>query len=97
MDARPRLFAPWGSSVCLLTLESWGALWSHENSKKGHIERINKLVKAVEQININGECVNVFLSLSEAEEKTNVLACNISRVCNGIRDTAGGFVWRYKK
>ena len=41
------------------------------------------------------ETGETFESLSEAERKTEIHNQNISKVCLGIRKTAGGFHWKF--
>ena len=49
--------------------------------------------RAVIQI-VNG-CEVHYRSAKEAEKQTGICSCNITRVCRGQRETAGGFVWKY--
>lgn len=48
----------------------------------------------VSQYLINGEYINSYQSLSEAERKTGFLASGISQVLNGKLKTYKGFVWK---
>lgn len=41
------------------------------------------------------ETNTIYYSLSEASRKTKIFVGNISKCCNGIRKTAGGYIWRY--
>ena len=54
-------------------------------------------LKAIQRavVQIIGDDVIRYDSAAIAEAKTGVLSCNICRVCQGKRKTAGGFVWRY--
>lgn len=49
--------------------------------------------KAVIQLDLNGNIINHFHSLNEAENETGINATSISKVINGHIKTAGGFVW----
>lgn len=44
---------------------------------------------------IVGSEIKTFSSAAEASRMTGITASNISRVCNGIRNTAGGYVWEF--
>lgn len=52
--------------------------------------------RAVEQIDSDGRVINEYESVKDASTATSVTASNIGRVCNGIRQTAGGYKWRFK-
>lgn len=45
----------------------------------------------------DNQLVNEFSSISEAERKTGISHTKICLVCQGKRNKAGGFVWKYKK
>ena len=76
------------------------------NSNYGtHIKRILKTrlirntktaEKEVEQFTKNGKFVNSYISISEAERQTQVCHNHISACCKGKRQTAGGYIWKYK-
>lgn len=51
--------------------------------------------KKVNQYDLNGELINTFNSMVEAEEKTSAKAKGISEVVRGKQVTAGGYIWRY--
>lgn len=50
----------------------------------------------VEQQDLMGNPIRVFLSLHDAGRETGIAWQNISKVCRGLRKTAGGFRWVYK-
>lgn len=55
--------------------------------------------KMVIQMNLNGEVINTFHSIREAERITGISRKGITGVCNksyGYK-TAGGYIWKYKK
>ncbi len=60
---------------------------------KGQIP-INKI--NVLQIDYDNTVLNQYESLSEASIKTGIDISNISRVVNGKRKTAGGYIWKIK-
>lgn len=51
--------------------------------------------KSVIQYSINGVFVAIYKSMAEAEQITGVKRCNISLCCNGHRNNAKGYIWRY--
>ena len=53
--------------------------------------------KKVHQYNLNGNYMNSYGSLIEAEEKTNIYRQSISACCRGINRLAGKFGWSFKK
>lgn len=50
----------------------------------------------ITQYTLNGEIVNSFPSAKEASRQTNINQGSISRCVKGERQTAGGYIWRYK-
>ncbi|MDO4759945.1 MAG: zinc-ribbon domain-containing protein [Candidatus Saccharibacteria bacterium] len=59
-------------------------------------ERIRKIhSKKVYQYSLNGELINEFESLSDAQKSTGILKTSICNVCNGLTKTAGGYIWSY--
>lgn len=52
--------------------------------------------KEVIQYDLNGNILEVFASMKQAEEKTGVDFKQISAVCRGKQKTAHGFIWKYK-
>ena len=56
----------------------------------GHISKYNK---AIDQYDSNGNLLNSFISIKQAERKTKVPHSNISKCLSKERDYAGGFFW----
>ena len=56
----------------------------------------DKLSIEINQYNLNGELINTFKSLREAERETGINHGNISKCCNGIFKHTGGFIFRKK-
>ena len=55
----------------------------------------NKQSYRVQQIDIaNGNIINTFHSIMEAERRTGISNSNISLVLSGKRNKAGGFIWK---
>lgn len=50
----------------------------------------------VSQYDLNGNFIQDFGSINEANRFLNVKNSNISMVCRGLRKTACGYIWKYK-
>ena len=50
---------------------------------------------SVEQYNLNGELIKIWDSITSVEEELKIHCSNIINCCKGIRNTAGGYIWRY--
>lgn len=61
--------------------------------KKG---KDNVLSKSVIKLDKDKNYIQSYESIEQASKLNNVCACSISRVCRGIRKTAGGFIWMYE-
>lgn len=48
----------------------------------------------VSQYTVKGEYIATYPSIKKASEATNIPNQRISEVCRGVRETAGGYVWR---
>jgi hypothetical protein len=70
-----------------------GFLWSYEN-KNIKLRPING--SSVIQYTKNNEYLNEFISIAEAARVTGINDGNISLVCNNVRKSAGGFLWKFK-
>lgn len=58
-------------------------------------EKLDKYTYKVKCYTRNGELINIYNSLHEAERETGILRVNISRCCKGEVYTAGNYVWRH--
>ena len=71
----------------------------YENVKRSWQERKDcKIIdrhRSVIQMNMDGNVLGVFSSISEAHRSTGVFNSNISYACSGKRKTAGGYKWKY--
>ena len=62
--------------------------------KCGILKYAKKKMKAVNMIDVNtNQIIKTFCSISEAQKQTSIK--NISMVCNGYRQKAGGYKWEY--
>jgi hypothetical protein len=68
--------------------------WCTHSENMNHFAQLNSLKKVI-KLSLSNEIIKKFNSIIEASNKTNITASNISRVCNGIRQTAGGFKWKF--
>ena len=69
-----------------------------ENQNYGNcmLNMAKKQGKPLIQYSANRDKIAEFYSGGDAERKTGVSRYKISLVANGLRNTAGGFVWRFK-
>lgn len=65
------------------------------NAKIDKIGKLHHGSKPVLQFDLNNKLINKFDGLCEAERSTKIFNTNISKVCNGKRKTAGGFIWKW--
>ena len=52
--------------------------------------------KAVMQYDMNGNLIAEYDTQIEASKKTNIKQAEISKCCRGLRNKAGGFIWKLK-
>lgn len=64
-------------------------------SMKGKFGKNHHSSRTIMQLDKNLRIVQVFESMGEAYRATGVCSGEISRVCNGERLSAGGFIWRF--
>ena len=83
------------------TLQNIQLMTWKENEAKGNRDRKNgknnKQNKAVLQYRKNGELIEEYHSIHEAERRTGVDRRLISGVCLGKHKSSYGFVWKFKK
>ena len=60
------------------------------------IERsIKDKCKKVVQYDLKGNYIETYKSMAEASKKTKIYKTGICRCCKNIRQSAGGYIWRY--
>lgn len=59
-------------------------------------EHHNKNKKTVIQMDLNNNYIKEWSSIAEAKKELNILSSHISSCCNGKRNIANGFKWKYK-
>ena len=69
------------------------ALLGENNPNFGKFGGQHKCSKKVEQLK-DGKWI-IYSSIAEAAECTNSPRCGITKCCNGIRKTSGGYEWRW--
>lgn len=51
--------------------------------------------KSVSQYDLNNNLIAIYNSIEEASKSTGANAKHIPSVCRGLRNTCGGYIWRY--
>ena len=77
-----------------------GITFSEEHKKKiseAHKGKVYAPIKAVLQFSKDGELIEEYSSIHEAERHTGLSASNICACCKGKYKSAGGFIWKYKE
>lgn len=59
-------------------------------------KRTSKIVKSVEQFDLNGVLIKEYESITEASRQTGVSYESISKCCNGHIRQCCGYIWRFK-
>ena len=62
--------------------------------KKGKPLGPSKILKEVEQFDLNGKLLKLWESITKVENELKIY--NINAVCKGKQKTAGGYIWKYK-
>lgn len=89
------------SACCNKRLKSAGGYqWSFES--KESIERYDDITKprigkrkSILQYTAQNELIGEYKNISDAQRQTGVGRLTISRVCNGIQEYGGGFIWKF--
>ena len=89
------------SACCNKRLKSAGGyMWSFD--AKDWVERYENTIhshfskrKSVLQYTKENKLVGKYENLSDAQRQTGVGRLTISRVCNGVQEYGGGFIWKF--
>jgi len=82
-------------SVCLSVNNKYnGYYWSYEY-KEPFIPKKDLRTKKVFKYSLEGILLDEYKSVSIAFKKTGVSKTGIAKVCRGVQDLSGGFVWKY--
>ena len=68
-----------------------------QNDNEIFKHRLAMSKEPIVQLELNGNFVNEFISIREAERTTKIHSSTISRVCKNKRKSAGDYLWMYKK
>jgi len=60
-------------------------------------EKYSRKTKAIVRLNLNGEYIDEFRSVTEASRVLNTSCGNVGAVCNGKRLTSKGYLFKYKE
>lgn len=74
------------------TLDNLQVMFWVSNLKKGKLE---KYKRSVIQYDLSGDVCDVYESIKEAGDISGVCDTNIWKCCKGIRNKAGGYIWKY--
>lgn len=66
-----------------------------ESMTKRCVENGMKKAKKVSQFYMSGELLAEYESTKAAQRETGIRSGNISKCCNGLSKSAGGYIWRY--
>jgi hypothetical protein len=67
-----------------------------DTHKKNLRNSVKYKCKPVIQFDLNNNFIKEYDSTTMASNDTMISKVDIRRVCNGIRNTAGGYIWKYK-
>lgn len=60
-----------------------------------HSQKCLHFMSKVLQLDMNGNYIKTFNSMTDASLETGAMNANISNVCRGLRKSAGGYKWKY--
>lgn len=72
-----------------------------ENCDKGYARKIAgtgvyaRLLRPVVKYTLDGEFIEVYVSISEAARQNGVSDSNIHNACSGVYSTSGGYTWQF--
>ena len=62
---------------------------------KGLYGSVNKTTRSVNQYDLNGNYIRTWDCIKNVERILKIESCNITRTCQGKRQSAGGYLWKY--
>ena len=68
---------------------------SHNQIQRFKNNHLNGCEKSIEQLDFDGNIIACYPSMKVAGYTTGIARQNISKVCRGLRNHAGGYFWRY--
>lgn len=73
--------------------------WKENNDaayeERKSCKRVTQQCRQVEQLTLIGQSIKIYLSQAHAARETGFCRTNINHVCQGYREVAHGFLWRY--
>ena len=66
-----------------------------KNISEAKMNQVYKNSNIIEQYDLNGKLLNTFKSTMQAQRETGCNNGHILKVCNGIRKTHKGFIWKF--
>lgn len=86
------------SRACTTQKSAGGYLWRYKDEYNPNSEILyqNNNMKAIIQLDLDGNYIDEFESAREAERQTNVWCQNINACCKNKNRTAGKYKWMYK-
>ncbi len=84
------------SKVALGVNQTYGGyIWSYDYVEP-YETKTDKRLKNVYQYSLDGNLIDVFISVADASRKTKITKTGIAKVCRFEQKECGGFLWRYK-
>ena len=90
---------------CINNLEWINNYDNMQHSIKTGLRDVNKIInnlkkvnmKKVNQYDLEGNFIKTWNSMTDIQNELHIFNQNISKVCQGKRKQAGGFIWKYSK
>lgn len=83
------------STACNSSTPFGGSFWSYKENDTFNLS-YDQRKRCVVQLDLAGNFINQFSSVSEANCQTGVSKTCIARCCRGEREKSKGFIWKYK-
>ena len=75
--------------------KAYNYIWRWHGDELGNTNTTNACIKRVVQMDLDGNVIQEFKSITDAERKLKIHHGAISMCCNNKRNHAGGFKWKY--
>ena len=72
-------------------------LFEHVREASKRYGKDNPLAKGIIQYDLKGNKVKEYDSIMDAVRETNINKTSIGKCCNRRQNTAGGYIWKFKK
>ncbi len=77
------------------SITAHGYQWRYNTGDFSNIKKIISKNAPIDQYDINNNFIQTFDNATKASKELNIGKCHIRSVCNGKRNTTGGFKWKY--